>query len=256
VFEVFQQPRIDDEWRIFGDDCQVLEVQLPPNHSVVSEPGVMCYCSNGVKQKTGTAGFVGAIASSLGGESIFRVTHLNESNSMGFVGLTPNIPGTIVPLDLRRFPRGFLCRKKAWMASLTPETKLTVGFNPASSIAAACCDNLSLIMQRVEGGSWAFIAAHGTVIQKDLQPGESILVDSETILAVSVEISIDVQIQGSCCTACCTGEHLFMAKLTGPGQIILQSMPIRKMRELFRPKYRRAEQPEDTGEQVTIQTNL
>lgn len=251
IFHVFQQPRTDNQWRIFGDDCQILEVQLLPNHSVISEPGVMCYGADGVKQKTGTAGFVGAIGGALGGESIFRVTHINESNQMGFVGLTPNIPGTIVPLDMRRYPRGFLCRKGAWMASLTADTKVNIGFNPAASLAAACCSNLSLIMQRIEGGSWAFIAAHGTIIQKDLAPNESILVDSESILALSAEITLDVEIHGNCCTACCTGENLCLAKLIGPGQVILQSMPIHKMRELFRPAYLQGEKREVAGQEPT-----
>ena len=113
------------------------------------------------------------------------------------------------------------------------ETQLSVDFNGAKSMAGMCCGGVSFIVQTLTGGSWSFLCAMGTVISRELQPGEEIIVDTNSILAFTDQVSIDVRAVGGCGAMCCAGEGAFNTVLTGPGKIFLQSMPIEKLRALF-----------------------
>jgi len=113
------------------------------------------------------------------------------------------------------------------------ETQLSVDFNGAKSMAGMCCGGMSFIVQTLTGGSWSFLCAMGTVISRELQPGEEIIVDTNSILAFTDQVSIDVRAVGGCGAMCCAGEGAFNTVLTGPGKIFLQSMPIEKLRALF-----------------------
>src|SRR4026208_2438469 len=82
------------------------------------------------------------------------------------------------------------------------------------------------ILQRVQGDGWAFIHAGGTVLQRDLGPGETLRVDTGCIVALQPSVSYDIQFVGGIKTALFGGEGLFFATLTGPGRVWLQSLPL------------------------------
>jgi uncharacterized protein (AIM24 family) len=87
----------------------------------------------------------------------------------------------------------------------------------------------------VEDGEFAFLMAMGTVVKKSLRPGESILVDGDSVLAFESSVTVDVRTVGNIAAICCGGEGIFNTELSGPGTIYLQSMSIDKMRRLFPP---------------------
>lgn len=200
----------------------------------------MAYMSDGMKMDAKFAGFGKTFGRLAGGGSLLQMTYTNESNKDGYIAMTPDYPGVIVPIHMEECPSGkiialrdsFLC---ATYGLGDTTTDVGAGFNPASSVAGFCCSGVDFIVQTVSNGEWAFLMAMGTVVQKRLEPGETVLVDTESVLCFESSVQIDVRTVGGFWTCCCSGEGLFNTTMTGPGKIWLQSMSIDKMRRLFPP---------------------
>lgn len=127
-----------------------------------------------MKQKTKLGNFTRLLS----GEPIFKATWTNSGSNPGFVALTPNVPSTVIPLNLDAMGNSVLCSRDAFLAAINPEVRLTIGALPADSCLACCCSGMTPFMQNVKGNGWVFLAAHGTIMQKILGPGEEIVVDT------------------------------------------------------------------------------
>lgn len=108
-----------------------------------------------MKQKTKFGGFFRMVA----GESIFKATWTNGATETGFVALTNAVPSTIIPLNLDALGGSVLCAKDAFLASIDPSVKITVGVIPTDSCLACCCSGLSPILQKVSGSGWVCVAS-------------------------------------------------------------------------------------------------
>jgi len=173
------------------------------------------------------------VMGAIGGESIFKCIYTNNTSGPGYVAMTSDIPGVIVPINMQECGT-IKCKLGAWLCSTgNMETQVAAGFNPAQSIAGACCGGMNFIVQELSGGSWSFLAAMGTIISRDLEAGEEMIVDTNSILAMSGDVSLDVRAVGGIGAMCCAGEGAFNTVLTGPGKVWLESMPIEKLRSLF-----------------------
>ena len=114
--------------------------------------------------------------------------------------------------------------------------RLQAGLMPTRSCAACCCTGFNLIMQKIEPGpqpGFAFLAASGTILEKELAAGEVIVVSTGCVVGFSEKVTLSVRHNGGCCTCCFSGEGFFSTTLEGPGKVMLQSMPIDKIRALF-----------------------
>lgn len=220
------------DFRIVGTDCQVVEITLTPGQQCTAEPGAMTYCSNGVKPYT-SAGF-SSVSRALSGESLFKVKWTNSASDNGFVAFTAPIPSNIVPVDLANYPAGIVCKRDAFLAAVDPNTKATIAIQRARTCLACCFSGLDLVMQKVDGPTWAFLNAHGTILQKVLGPGERIVVDTQSVVALDPTVTVDVRCAGEGCNCCFLGEGAFNTVLEGPGLVVLSSLPISKLRKLFR----------------------
>ena len=221
-------------FEILGTTCQIVQFPLQPMESVTAEPGAMCYMNNGCKMKVEVGGLMAMMGAAIGGESPFKTIYTNKTNAPGCVAMTTDIPGVIVPIDMNNIDGTLRCKRGAWVCSTgNKETEVLAGFNPAQSVAGACCGGMNFILQELKGGNWSFLSAMGTVITRELAPGEEIIVDTDSILAMTGNILLDVRAAGGCGAMCCGGEGLFNTVLTGPGKIYMQSMPIEKLRSLF-----------------------
>eukprot|EP01034_Spumella_vulgaris_P021818 gene21818-27887_t len=92
---------------------------------------------------------------------------------------------------------------------------------------------MPFFMENIVAKGWVFLAAHGTIIEKQLAPGEEIVVETNSVVAVSNSVTVDVVRTGSCFTMCCGGEGMYNTALKGPGRVIMSSMPLGKIRRLF-----------------------
>ena len=127
------------------------------------------------------------------------------------LGLTDRVSGDI--------------KKMSWLASMNATE---FGLEAAPNAAAACCGGQGCCLTTIKGSGTSFLNVGGTVIQKKLQVGESIIVDTNSLVAWSRTTKFDVQLAGNMTTVCCGGMGLYNTKVTGPGLVIIQSMPFEK----------------------------
>ncbi|MBY0234933.1 MAG: AIM24 family protein, partial [Burkholderiaceae bacterium] len=135
-------------------------------------------------------------------------------------------PGKILPMDLRQLGGTLICQKDAFLCAargvslgIALQQKLGVGFFGGEGF----------IMQKLDGDGLAFVHAGGTVVRRSLQPGETVLVDTGCVVAYTPNVNFEIQYVGKIKTALFGGEGLFLAKMTGPGEIWLQSLPFSRL---------------------------
>jgi uncharacterized protein (AIM24 family) len=225
-------------YEVIGTDAQIVQFPVRAGRKVMCFSGAMAYMSDGMDMDCKLAGFGKTFGRLAGGGSLFQLTYTNNTQKDGYIGMTPDYPGVIVPINMSVTGKvvalrdSFLCATVGLGDSMT---EVGAGFNPASNAMAFCCSGMDFIVQTVENGEWAFLMAMGTVIKKTLKDGEQLLVDGNSILCFESSVTVDVRTVGGIAAICCGGEGIFNTELTGPGTIFLQSMSIDKLRLLFPP---------------------
>jgi len=225
-------------YEILGTDAQIVQFPVRAGRKIMCFSGGMAYMSDGMKMATQLAGFGKTFGRLAGGGSLFQITYTNETSKDGYIGMTPDYPGVIVPINMSITGKVVALRDSFLCATVGIGDQMTdvgAGFNPASSALSFCCSGMDFIVQTVENGEWAFLIAMGTVIKKTLADGESILVDGNSILCFESSVTVEVRAIGGIAAMCCAGEGVFNTELTGPGTVHLQSMSIDKLRALFPP---------------------
>ena len=215
------------DYKIYGDDMQIVEVELDPGEGVRAEAGAMMYMEAGIEMQTSTGGglFKG-FKRMITGESFFITTFLFNGKGKGHVAFGAPYPGKIIPLDLGKFGGKFLCQKDAFLCA-AQGIEIEVAFT--KKLGAGLFGGEGFILQRLEGDGMAFVHAGGAIIEKVLQPGETLRVDTGCLVAFALSVSYDIQFVGGFKNALFGGEGLFLAKMTGPGLVYLQSLPFSRL---------------------------
>ena len=215
------------DYKIYGDDLQLVEVELDPGEGVRAEAGTMTYMENGIEMQTDTGGglFKG-FKRMVTGESFFITTFLNNGQAKQRVAFAAPYPGKIVPFDLDQFNGQVLCQKDSFLCAARG-TEIEVAFT--KKMGAGLFGGEGFILQRLVGDGMVFTHAGGTVIEKDLVAGEHLRVDTGCLVAFATTVDYDIQFIGGFKNALFGGEGLFLAKLTGPGKVYLQSLPFSRL---------------------------
>ena len=215
------------DYRIHGDDMQLVEVELDPGEGVRAEAGAMMYMGEGIEIQTTTGGGIfQGFKRMLTGESFFITTFLNNGRGKQTVAFAAPYPGKIIPLDLGQLGGEFLCQKDAFLCAARG---IEIGVAFTKKIGAGLFGGEGFILQRLEGDGLAFIHAGGTIIRRDLARGETLRVDTGCLVAFSPQVTYDIQFIGGFRNALFGGEGLFLARLTGPGTVYLQSLPFSRL---------------------------
>ena len=215
------------DYTIIGDDMQLVEIELDPGEGVRAESGAMMYMVDGIEMQTSTGGgmFKG-FKRMVTGESFFITTFLHNGKGKGKVAFGAPYPGKIIPLDLKMLGGSFLCQKDSFLCA-AKGVEIEVAFT--KKIGAGLFGGEGFILQRLEGDGLAFVHAGGTVIKKELKRGESLRVDTGCLVAFSPDVAYDITFIGGFKNALFGGEGLFLARLTGPGLVYLQSLPFSRL---------------------------
>jgi uncharacterized protein (TIGR00266 family) len=213
------------DYKIFGDDMQIVEIELDPGEGVRAEAGAMMYMDNGIEIQTSTSGglFKG-FKRVVTGESFFITTFLYHGRGKGHVAFGAPYPGKIIPLDLSG--GSILCQKDAFLCA-AQGIEIEVAFT--KKIGVGLFGGEGFILQRLEGDGMAFVHAGGTIVERWLASGEELRVDTGCLVAFSPSVDYDIQFIGGFKNALFGGEGLFLAKLTGPGCVYLQSLPFSRL---------------------------
>lgn len=215
------------DFKIYGDDLQLVEVELDPGEGVRAEVGTMTYMEPDVEMQTNTGGGIfSGFKRMVTGESFFITTFLNNGRVKRRVAFAAPYPGKIIPFDLDVFGGEVLCQKDSFLCA-AQGTEIEVAFT--KKLGAGFFGGEGFILQRLVGDGMVFVHAGGTVIRKTLQAGETLRVDTGCIVAFQTSVDYDIQFVGGFKNALFGGEGLFLAKLTGPGTVFLQSLPFSRL---------------------------
>lgn len=215
------------EYKIHGDDLQLVEIELDPNEGVRAEVGTMAFMEQGIEMQTSTGGgLLKGLKRALTGESFFITSFINQGNRKSRVAFAAPYPGKVIPLDLRQLGGQFLCQKDSFLCA-AQGIEIEVAFT--KRLGAGLFGGEGFILQRLQGDGLAFVHAGGTIIEKDLAPGETLRVDTGCLVAFAPSVDYDIQFIGGFKNALFGGEGLFFARMTGPGKVYLQSLPFSRL---------------------------
>jgi uncharacterized protein (TIGR00266 family) len=228
------------DYRIFGEDMQFVEIELDPGESAVAEAGSMMYKDSVVTMETvfgdGSAsssggGFMGKLVGAgkrlITGESLFT-TMFSHSGSGGKakVAFAAPYPGTIVPMTLSNYGGKIICQKDSFLCAARG---VSIGLFFQKKIMTALFGGEGFIMQKLEGDGLVFVHAGGTIIERELAAGERLDVDTGCVVALTQTVNFEVKPVGGVKSMLFGGEGVFLATLTGPGKVWIQSLPFSRL---------------------------
>ena len=225
------------EYRILGDDMQFVEVELDPGEATVAEAGGMMYMEDGIEMETvfgdgsqQQKGVLGALMGAgkrlLTGESLFMTVFQNRANGKRKLAFGAPYPGKIIPVHLAELGGELITQKDSFLAAAKG---VAIGIAFQRRLGAGLFGGEGFIMQRLQGDGYAFVHAGGTLMERQLQPGEVLRIDTGCIVAFQPSVSYDIQYVGKIKSALFGGEGLFFATLRGPGRVWLQSLPLSRL---------------------------
>jgi len=224
------------DYRILGDDMQIVEIELDPGETVVAEAGAMNYMEDGItfetrmgdgsETDTGLFGkLLGAGKRVLTGESIFMTHFTNRGSGKKCVAFAAPYPGKIIPMDMSKLNGELLCQKDAFLCAAFG-TKIGIAFT--KRLGAGFFGGEGFILQSLKGDGMAFVHVGGTVVEKKLN-NEILRVDTGCIAAFTSGIDYSIERAGNLKSMFFGGEGLFLATLSGTGTVYLQSLPFSRM---------------------------
>ena len=230
------------DYKIIGDDIQLVEVELDPQETVIAEAGAMLYMEEGVSFETKLGdgstpdqGFMSKVVSAgsrlITGESIFITHFTNQGLNKRKVAFAAPYPGKIIPVDLKQIGEKIIVQKDGFLCAALG-TKISIQLN--RKLGAGLVGGEGFILQKLEGDGLVFMHAGGTVIEKTLN-NETLRIDTGCIVAYEPQIDFNIEASGSLKSMVFGGEGLFLATLKGTGKVWLQSMPIRKLIQRLSP---------------------
>lgn len=225
------------DYEIFGSEMQYVEVVLDPAETVIAEPGGMMYMSRGIEMQTvfgdpsaEQTGFFGKLMTAgkrvLTGESLFMTTFTNRGGGREAIAFAAPYPGKLVPMHLDELGGEIICQKDSFLCAAKG---VQIGIAFQKKIGVGLFGGEGFIMQRLTGDGIAVVHAGGTLMQRKLNAGETLRIDTGCIVAMTRTVSYDIQFTGGFKNTLFGGEGLFLATLTGPGDIWLQSLPISRL---------------------------
>ncbi|HEY4583306.1 MAG TPA: TIGR00266 family protein, partial [Lysobacter sp.] len=229
----------DIDYRIVGNDMPFVEIELDPGESAIAEAGALMYKDAVVGMETAFGdgsrsgqggGFMDKLMSAgkrvITGESLFTTVYTHNGQGKARVAFAAPYPGTVLPIRLSEHGGRLICQKDSFLAGARG---VQVGIHFQKKILTGLFGGEGFIMQKLEGDGWVFVHAGGTLVERDLAPGERLDVDTGCVMAFHPTVDMDVRPVGGIKSMFFGGEGVFLATLTGPGKVWLQSLPFSRM---------------------------
>jgi uncharacterized protein (TIGR00266 family) len=226
------------DYTICGSEMQFVEVELDPGESVVAEAGAMMYKDPAIGMEAvfgdgshgGGSGFMdkllGAGKRLLTGESLFMTLFANQGKTKAKAAFGAPYPGNIIPVSLPQVGGSLVCQKDSFLCAARG-VSISIFFQ--RRILTGLFGGEGFIMQRLDGDGLVFVHAGGTVVERRLEAGEVLHVDTGCVVGFEASVDFDIEQAGNVKTALFGGEGLFFAVLRGPGRIWLQSLPFSRL---------------------------
>jgi uncharacterized protein (TIGR00266 family) len=227
------------DYRIVGNDMPFVEVELDPGESAIAEAGALMYKDSAVQMDTvfgdGShsgqgGGFIDKLLSAgkrvITGESLFTTMFTHTGSGKARVAFAAPYPGTVLAMKLSDHGGRLICQKDSFLAGARG---VSVGIHFQRKILTGLFGGEGFIMQKLEGDGWVFVHAGGTLVERELAAGERIDVDTGCVMAYQPSVTMDVKAVGGIKSMLFGGEGVFLATLTGPGKVWMQSLPFSRL---------------------------
>lgn len=225
------------DYSIQGQEMQFVEIELDPGESAIAEAGAMMFKDASIEMDTvfgdgsrTPTGFLGKLATagrrSLTGESLFMTVYTHQGQGKARVAFAAPYPGTILPFRLADHGGALIAQKDAFLCAARG---VSIGIFFQRKIMTGLFGGEGFIMQKLEGDGYAFVHVGGCVIERILEPGEELHVDTGCVAAMTPTVDFDVVRAGSIKSMIFGGEGVFFARLRGPGKVWIQSLPFSRL---------------------------
>ena len=207
------------QYKIVGEPMPAVICELESGESMITERGSMSWMSPNMEMKTNAGGVGKALGRLFSGESIFQNTY--TANGAGMIAFASSFPGAIRVVEVTP-DRPVITQKGSFLAAESG-VELSVFFQ--KRFGAGLFGGEGFIMQKLTGSGLAFLEIDGSAVEYELQPGQSMIVDSGNLAMMDASCSMDVVAVKGVKNALFGGEGLFNTIVTGPGKIVVQTMP-------------------------------
>jgi uncharacterized protein (TIGR00266 family) len=227
------------DYEIHGEEMQFVEIELDPMETVIAEAGSFMMMDEGIEMKTifgdgsqqdNSSGIWGKVLSAgkrlLTGESLFMTAFVHGGEGKLKVSFAAPYPGKIIPVDLTKFEGKLICQKDAFLCAAKG---VSVGIEFSRKLGRGFFGGEGFIMQKLEGDGMAFLHAGGTIMEKKLEIGEVLKIDTGCLVAFTRDVDYDIEMIKGIRNAIFGGEGLFYARLEGPGSVWIQSLPFSRL---------------------------
>ena len=226
------------DYKIYGEELQFVEVELDPGETAIAESGAMMMMENGIEMQTifgdgsqqQSTGLLGKLMSAgkriLTGESLFMTAFTNVGHGKKKVSFAAPYTGKIIPMDLQQLGGTIIAQKDAFLCAAKG---VSVGIFFQKRLGTGIFGGEGFIMEKIDGDGMAFMHAGGYVIEKELQAGEILKIDTGCVVAYTPTIDFDIEFIRGIKNFMFGGEGLFFAVLRGPGKVWIQSLPISRL---------------------------
>ncbi|MDV5823667.1 AIM24 family protein [Sphingobium naphthae] len=228
----------DIDFEIKGQELQFLEIELDPGESAIAEAGAMVWKDGAVGMTTvfgdgsggADGGFMGKLLGAgkrlVTGESLFTTVFTHQGHGKARVAFASPTPGSILPLKLDQYGGALICQKDSFLAAAKG---VAIGVHFQKRIMTGLFGGEGFIMQRLSGDGWVFVQMGGTLVEKELRPGEELHVDTGCLAAMTPSVEFDLVAAGGVKSMILGGEGAFFARLRGPGHVWIQSLPFSRL---------------------------
>lgn len=219
------------EYEIIGGAFPLVKCKLNKGERMKDDSGSMAYMTPGIKMETNTGGgLLKGLGRALAGDTLFMNFFKAERDGEE-VGFASYFPGKIIPIKLNG-SKSIIGQKSSFLAA---EDSVDIDMYFKKKLGAGLFGGEGFILQKFSGNGMVFLEIDGDVIEKTLAPGETLLVDNGHVAALDESVDFDIQRVKGVKNMMFGGEGLFFAKMTGPGRVWIQTMPVSKLAEAIIP---------------------
>ncbi|WP_373548947.1 TIGR00266 family protein [Haliscomenobacter sp.] len=228
----------DIDYHIHGEEMQFVEIELDPMETVIAEAGSFMMMDDGIEMATifgdGSqsegSGLFGKLLSAgkrlITGESLFMTAYTHAGDGKKRASFAAPYPGKIIPLDLSQLDGKIICQKDAFLCAAKG---VSVGIEFSQKLGRGFFGGEGFIMQKLEGDGMAFVHAGGSIIEKKLELGEVLKIDTGCLVAFTRDVDYDIEMVRGVRNMIFGGEGIFFARLEGPGTVWIQSLPFSRL---------------------------
>jgi uncharacterized protein (TIGR00266 family) len=226
------------DYHIHGEEMQFVEIELDPMETVIAEAGSFMMMDDGIEMATifgdGSqsegSGLLGKLLSAgkrlITGESLFMTAYTHAGDGKKRASFAAPYPGKIIPLDLSQLDGKIICQKDAFLCAAKG---VSVGIEFSQKLGRGFFGGEGFIMQKLEGDGMAFVHAGGSIIEKKLELGEVLKIDTGCLVAFTRDVDYDIEMVRGVRNMIFGGEGIFFARLEGPGTVWIQSLPFSRL---------------------------